>query len=50
MGREDGPQRVNVLTPARLSDMGRGATFFSTTIQVEKLKLEEQPGTVVQES
>lgn len=47
---EDGPQRVNVLTPDRLSDMGRGATFFSTTIQVEKLKMEEQPETGVQES
>lgn len=34
---KDGPQRVNVLTPDRLSDMGRGATFFSATVQVETL-------------
>lgn len=27
---------VNVLTPSRLSDMGRGATFFSTRVEVEK--------------
>ncbi|MEK5059606.1 oxidoreductase [Paenibacillus sp. FSL H7-0326] len=32
----DGRQRANVLTPDRLSDMGRGATFFSTTVQVIK--------------
>lgn len=28
------PQRVNVLTPDRLSDMGNGATFFSATVEV----------------
>lgn len=27
-------QRVNVLTPDRLSDMGNGATFFSATVEV----------------
>ncbi|WP_150270260.1 molybdopterin-containing oxidoreductase family protein [Paenibacillus tepidiphilus] len=27
-------RRVNVLTPDRLSDMGSGATFFSTTVEV----------------
>ncbi|MBY9077692.1 molybdopterin oxidoreductase family protein [Paenibacillus sp. HN-1] len=31
---QDRPQRSNVLTPDRLSDMGKGATFFSTTVQV----------------
>lgn len=31
---KDRPQRSNVLTPDRLSDMGKGATFFSTTVQV----------------
>jgi anaerobic selenocysteine-containing dehydrogenase len=30
-------QLVNVLTPSRLSDMGRGATFFSTRVEVEKM-------------
>jgi anaerobic selenocysteine-containing dehydrogenase len=30
-------QLVNALTPSRLSDMGRGATFFSTRVEVEKL-------------
>lgn len=29
-------QRVNVLTPDRLSDMGGGATFFSSTVEVRK--------------
>ncbi|MRN54200.1 molybdopterin-containing oxidoreductase family protein [Paenibacillus monticola] len=29
-------QRVNVLTPDRLSDMGNGATFFSTTVEVKR--------------
>lgn len=29
-------QRVNVLTPDRLSDMGGGATFFSATVEVKK--------------
>ena len=33
---KDRPQRSNVLTPDRLSDMGRGATFFSSTVQVER--------------
>lgn len=28
-------QRSNVLTPDRLSDMGNGATFFSSTVEVE---------------
>jgi anaerobic selenocysteine-containing dehydrogenase len=28
-------QRVNVLTPDRLSDMGNGATFFSATVEVK---------------
>jgi anaerobic selenocysteine-containing dehydrogenase len=30
-------QLVNVLTSSRLSDMGRGATFFSTRVEVEKI-------------
>ncbi|MNC82085.1 hypothetical protein D3C75_1354530 [compost metagenome] len=29
-------QRVNVLTPDRLSDMGNGATFFSGTVEVKR--------------
>ncbi|QQZ62289.1 molybdopterin oxidoreductase family protein [Paenibacillus sonchi] len=29
-------QRVNVLTPDRLADMGNGATFFSTTVEVKR--------------
>ncbi|OKP85644.1 oxidoreductase [Paenibacillus sp. P32E] len=29
-------QRVNVLTPDRLSDMGNGATFFSATVEVKR--------------
>ncbi|MNR33550.1 hypothetical protein D3C85_1512320 [compost metagenome] len=29
-------QRVNVLTPDRLSDMDGGATFFSATVEVKK--------------
>jgi anaerobic selenocysteine-containing dehydrogenase len=29
--------RVNQLTPNRLADMGGGATFFSTTVQVSKI-------------
>ncbi|MED0678544.1 molybdopterin oxidoreductase family protein [Aneurinibacillus thermoaerophilus] len=35
---EPGTKRiVNALTPSRLSDMGGGATFFSTRVEVEKL-------------
>ncbi|MCM3786102.1 molybdopterin oxidoreductase family protein [Neobacillus mesonae] len=37
---ENGKQRANMLTPDRLSDMGKGATFFSTTVQVTKKTLE----------
>lgn len=33
----DGVQNVNALTSQRLSDMGGGATFFSTRVDVEKL-------------
>lgn len=29
-------QRVNMLTPNRLSDMGNGATFFSSTVEVKR--------------
>ncbi|MNP78443.1 hypothetical protein D3C76_1760620 [compost metagenome] len=29
-------QRINVLTPDRLSDMDGGATFFSATVEVKK--------------
>nr|WP_311518839.1 molybdopterin oxidoreductase family protein [Paenibacillus albidus] len=29
-------QRVNILTPDRLSDMGQGATFFSATVEVRR--------------
>ncbi|MDO7906472.1 molybdopterin oxidoreductase family protein [Paenibacillus sp. JX-17] len=35
-GNQDRPQRVNVLTPDRLSDMGKGATFFSATVDVKR--------------
>ncbi|MEW9668675.1 molybdopterin-dependent oxidoreductase [Ammoniphilus sp. 3BR4] len=30
------PQAVNKLTPSRIADMGGGATFFSTTVEVIK--------------
>lgn len=33
----DGVQAVNALTSQRLADMGGGATFFSTRVEVEKL-------------
>lgn len=33
----DGVQAVNALTSQRLADMGGGATFFSTRVDVEKL-------------
>ncbi|KGE20326.1 molybdopterin-containing oxidoreductase family protein [Paenibacillus wynnii] len=33
---KDRPQRSNVLTPDRLSDMGNGATFFSSTVEVKR--------------
>lgn len=33
----DGVQSVNALTSQRLSDMGGGATFFSTRVDIEKL-------------
>jgi len=33
----DGVQAVNSLTSQRLADMGDGATFFSTRVEVEKL-------------
>lgn len=31
-----GGQGINVLTPSRLADMGKGATFFSNLVNVEK--------------
>ncbi|QJD86648.1 molybdopterin-containing oxidoreductase family protein [Cohnella herbarum] len=34
----DGVQAVNSLTSQRLSDMGGGATFFSTRVEIEKIK------------
>jgi len=33
-------ESVNILTSQRLSDMGRGATFFSTRVDIERLDLE----------
>ncbi|KUP21500.1 molybdopterin oxidoreductase family protein [Paenibacillus sp. DMB5] len=40
-------QRVNVLTPDRLSDMDGGATFFSATVEVKKRKqVLEVPGSI----
>ncbi|OAB47638.1 oxidoreductase [Paenibacillus antarcticus] len=33
-------QSANVLTPDRLADMGEGATFFSTTVEVSKAVVE----------
>lgn len=33
----EGVQAVNALTPQRLADMGGGATFFSTRVEVEKV-------------
>lgn len=35
---EDGYESVNALTPDRLSDLGGGATFFSTKIEAEKIR------------
>jgi len=32
---EDG-QSINVLTSEKLTDIGRGATFYSTLVQVER--------------
>jgi anaerobic selenocysteine-containing dehydrogenase len=32
-----GGRNVNALTSDRLTDMGRGATFYSTLVEVEKL-------------
>ncbi|WP_110930898.1 molybdopterin-containing oxidoreductase family protein [Paenibacillus bouchesdurhonensis] len=34
--REGKRQRANALTPERLSDMGNGATFFSTVVEVKR--------------
>ena len=34
---EDEPRLVNALTPDRLADMGGGAVFFSTRVEVEKI-------------
>lgn len=33
----EGVQAVNALTSQRLADMGGGATFFSTRVEIEKL-------------
>jgi len=33
---ENTSQRVNLLTPSRIADMGGGATFFSATVEVRK--------------
>ncbi len=36
-----GGNNVNALTSERLTDLGRGATFYSTLVEVRKLSLEE---------
>jgi anaerobic selenocysteine-containing dehydrogenase len=36
-----GGNNVNALTSERLTDLGRGATFYSTLVEVRKLTLEE---------
>ena len=33
----DGGNNVNALTSERLTDLGRGATFYSTLVEVRKL-------------
>lgn len=35
-------QRANTLTSSRLADMGKGATFFSTLVEVHKHEAEER--------
>ncbi|MNN68947.1 Dimethyl sulfoxide reductase DmsA precursor [compost metagenome] len=40
-------QRVNVLTPDRLSDMGNGATFFSATVEVKRSREAQSAGETV---
>jgi anaerobic selenocysteine-containing dehydrogenase len=37
----NGGNNVNALTSERLTDLGRGATFYSTLVEVRKLSLEE---------
>ncbi|WP_094096294.1 molybdopterin-containing oxidoreductase family protein [Paenibacillus physcomitrellae] len=37
-GKDGKRTRVNALTSGRLADMGGGATFFSTVVEVERLK------------
>jgi anaerobic selenocysteine-containing dehydrogenase len=36
-----GGNNVNALTSERLTDLGRGATFYSTLVEVRKLSAEE---------
>jgi len=36
-----GGNNVNALTSERLTDLGRGATFYSTLVEVRKLTAEE---------
>ena len=36
-----GGSNVNALTSERLTDLGRGATFYSTLVEVRKLTLDE---------
>ncbi len=33
----DGGVNINVLTSARLADLGGGATFYSTLVEVERV-------------
>jgi hypothetical protein len=33
----DGGVNINVLTSARLTDLGGGATFYSTLVEVERV-------------
>jgi anaerobic selenocysteine-containing dehydrogenase len=34
----EGGKNINVLTSQRLTDIGRGATFYATLVQVEKVR------------
>jgi hypothetical protein len=36
-----GENNVNALTSERLTDLGRGATFYSTLVEVRKLSPDE---------
>ncbi len=39
----EGGNNVNALTSERLTDLGRGATFYSTLVEVRKLTRNQKP-------